>query len=161
MHSDGPEQDLKRLILIYIYIYGFSAGPIHHHRLHCSIESSLVDYQKLLATGMCRFKYTQHSCGHILPKFEENHNPSCELCVPVLVALKYYHDQPLHECMENARQQSPLHIPKPWRPVGPHTLDDAEEITHTYDGNYSNAGQYFAIIVSGRSIRPPRRGLQT
>ena len=79
---------------------------------------------------MCQYKYTQHSCGHIIPKLEENYDASCKLCVPVLVALKYYHDQPTHECLENARQQPPLRIPKPCRPVGPHIMGDAEKITN-------------------------------
>ena len=121
MYSDGPEQDLKRLILIYIYIYGFSARPIHRHCLLCSIKSPLIVYQESPATKMCQYKYTQHSCGHIIQKLEENYDASCKLCVPVLVALKYYHDQPTHECLENARPQPPLRIPKPCRPAGPET----------------------------------------
>lgn len=43
---------------------------------------------------MCQFKYTRHSCGYTLPKLEETHDPSYKLYVPVLIALKYYHDQP-------------------------------------------------------------------
>ena len=79
---------------------------------------------------MCQFKYTRHSCGHILPKLEVNQDPSCKLCVPVLVGLKYYHDQPLHECIENAFRQAPLRIPRPCRPVGPNTPFDSEELIH-------------------------------
>ena len=57
--------------------------------------------RNLLATIMCQFEYTRHSCGHTLPELEENHDPSCKLCVPFLVALQYDHDQPMHECIGN------------------------------------------------------------
>ena len=80
---------------------------------------------------MCQFKYTHHSCGHTLPKLEDIHDPSCKLCVPVLVALKYYHDQPTQICIENTFQQPPLRMPKPCRPIGPNSLGDAEEFAHT------------------------------
>ena len=81
---------------------------------------------------MCQYKYTRHSCGHTLPKLEETHDPSCKLCVPVLVALKYYHDQPTQICIENTFQQPPLRMPKPCRPSEPNSSGDAEEIAHIY-----------------------------
>ena len=80
---------------------------------------------------MCQFKYTQHSCGHTLPTLEEPNAPSCKLCVPVLVALKYYHDQPTQVCIENSFQQPPIRMPRPCRPMGPSSLSDAEDIAHT------------------------------
>ena len=81
---------------------------------------------------MCQYKYTRHSCGHTLPKLEETHDPSCKLCVPVLVALKYYHDQPTQICIENTFQQPPLRMPKPCRQIGTNSLGDTEESTHIY-----------------------------
>ena len=57
---------------------------------------------------MCRFKYTHHSCGHTLLKLEEPNDPSCKLCVPVLVALTCYPDQPTQICVENSFQQPPI-----------------------------------------------------
>ncbi len=81
---------------------------------------------------MCQFKYTRHSCGHTLPKLEETHDPSCKLCVPVLVALKYYHDQLTQVCIENTFQQPPIRIPKPCRAIEPNSSGDAEEIARTY-----------------------------
>ena len=81
---------------------------------------------------MCQFKYTHHSCGHTLPKFEEPNDPSCKLCVPVLVALKYYHDQPTQVYIENSFQQPPIRMPKPYRPMGPESLRDAEDTAHTH-----------------------------
>ena len=84
---------------------------------------------------MCQFKYTRHSCGHTLPKLEDIHDPSCKLCVPVLVALKYYHDQPTQICIENTFQQPPLRMPKPCRPIGPNSLGDAEDFAHIHAQN--------------------------
>ena len=55
-----------------------------------------------------------------------------KLCVPVLVALKYYHDQPTQICIENTFQQPPLRMPKPCRAIGPNRFGDTEEIAHTY-----------------------------
>ncbi len=81
---------------------------------------------------MCQFKFTRHSCGHTLPKLEEPDDPSCKLCVPVLVALKYYHDQPTQICIENSFQQPPMRMPKPCLPIGPNRLRDAEDIAHTH-----------------------------
>ena len=81
---------------------------------------------------MCQFKYTRHSCGHTLPKLEATHNPSCKLCVPVMVALKYYHDQVTQVCIENALQQPPLRMPKPCRPVAPNSLGEVEETAHIH-----------------------------
>ena len=81
---------------------------------------------------MCQFKYTRHSCGHTLPKLEEPDDPSCKLCVPVLVALKYYHDQPTQICIENSFQQPPMRMPKPCLPIGPDLLRDTEENVHTH-----------------------------
>ena len=81
---------------------------------------------------MCQFKYTHHSCGHTLPKLEEPNDPSCKLCVPVLVALKYYHDQPTQVCIENSFQQPPIRMPRPYRPMGPNSLSDAEDTAHTH-----------------------------
>ena len=81
---------------------------------------------------MCQFKYTHHSCGHTLPKLEEPNDPSCKLCVPVLVALKYYHDQPTQVCIENSFQQRPMRMPRPCRPIGPESLRDTEDTAHTH-----------------------------
>ena len=81
---------------------------------------------------MCQFKYTHHSCGHTLPKLEEPNDPSCKLCVPVLAALKYYHDQPTQVCIENSLQQPPIRMPRPCRPMGPNNLSDAEDTAHTH-----------------------------
>ena len=81
---------------------------------------------------MCQFKYTHHSCGHTLPKLEEPNDPSCKLCVPVLVALKYYHDQPTQVCIENSFQQPPIRMPRPCRPIGPESLRDTEDTAHTH-----------------------------
>ena len=81
---------------------------------------------------MCQFQYTRHSCGHTLPKLEGPHDPSCKLCVPVLVGLKYYHDQVTELCVENALQHPPLRIPKPCRPIGPNSLADSKELMDAY-----------------------------
>ena len=87
---------------------------------------------------MCQFKYTRHSCGHTLPKLEEPDDPPCKLCVPVMVALKYYHDQVTQICVENALEQPPLRIPKPCRPIGPNSFGETEEIAHAYARDQSH-----------------------
>ena len=84
----------------------------------------------VLAIRLCQFKYTRHSCGHTLPKLEDPYDPSCKLCVPVMVALKYYYDQVTQVCIENALQQPPLQMPRPCRPVAPNSMGEAEEIAH-------------------------------
>ena len=81
---------------------------------------------------MCQFKYTHHSYGHALPKLEEPNDPSCKLCVPVLVALTYYHDQPTQICIENSFKQPPIWMFRSRRPLGPESLRDAEDIAHTH-----------------------------
>ena len=114
---------------IFLYIYKYRSPEQ---------APSLVTYEDPLARIMSQFKYTLHSCGHTLPKIEEIHDPSCKLCVPVLVALKYYHDQPTQVCIENALQQPPIRMPKPCRPIGTNTLGDPEEIEliHARDRRY-------------------------
>ena len=87
---------------------------------------------------MCQFKYTRHSCGHTLPKLEEPNDPSCKLCVPVLVALKYYHDQPTQVCIENSFQQAPIRMPRPCRPIGPESSSDAQDTAHTHAQDQSH-----------------------
>ena len=122
-----------------------------------------VYYSSLLASEsighiMCQFKYTHHSYAHTLPKLEEPSDPSCKLCVsvlvalkyyhdqptqtpsdsscrlcvPGLVALKYYHDQPMQVCIENSFQQRPVRMPKLCRPMGSESLRDAEDTAHTH-----------------------------
>ena len=109
MCAAGPEQDLKRLILIYIYV-------IH-------VPST--------ALGMVD-----------------------KLCVLVLVALKYYHDQPTQICVENTFQQPPLRMPKPCRQIGPNSSGDAEEIAHTHawdQTRFERIMDYLGVDLAERS----------
>ena len=106
------------------------------HIIQTYLNWKPVPYPSLFASGsighiMCQFKYTHHSCGHTLPKLEEPNDPSCKLCVPVLVALTYYHDQPTQICIENSFQQPPR-MPRPCRSIGPDSSRDAEDIAHTH-----------------------------
>ena len=72
---------------------------------------------------MCQYYFTTHSCGHTLPRVEEPYNPTCRLCVPVLVALRYYHDQPTQVCVEGSFQQVPMRMPTPCPPIFPEPLN--------------------------------------
>ena len=102
---------------------------------------------------MCQFKYTHHSCGHTLPKLEEPNDPSCKLCVPVLVALKYYHDQPTQVCVENSFQLAPIRMPRPCRPIGPENLSDAEDVAHTH----AQDQRHFEEIMDQLGVNPAER----
>ena len=70
------------------------------------VQSTAIDdlgqLQYILLTQMaCQLMPIVNSIlitGYTFPKLEENHDPSCKPFVPVLVGLKYYHDQPMHEC---------------------------------------------------------------
>ena len=102
---------------------------------------------------MCQFKYTRHSCGHTLPKLENPQDPSCKLCVPVMVALKFYHDQVTQVCIENALQQPPLRMPKPCRPVAPNSLGEAEETARIYARDQTR----FEDIMNRVGVNPAER----
>ena len=103
-----------------------SCSALFHTCTACRVLESL------LATELRQFKYTRHPCGHTLPKLEDPHDASCKLCVPVMAALRCYHDQVTQVCIEDPLQQPPLRMPKPCRPITPNTLGETEEIAHIH-----------------------------
>ena len=118
-------------------LYSLTDQRLKNQHRNVYINWKTVCYPSLRASGsighiMCQFKYTHHSCGHTLPKLEEPNDPSCTLCVPVLVALTYYHDQPTQICIENSFQQPPIWMFRSCRPVDPESSIGAEDIAHTH-----------------------------
>ena len=88
---------------------------------------------------MCQFKYTRHSCGHTLPKLEENDDPSFSNN-PALACLRHS-DQPAHPvaCM----RLEPLMLQQ-----SPHTLPAAA-------GRFYNSSLQFALsrLLQNEGIR--------
>jgi hypothetical protein len=72
---------------------------------------------------MCIHRYIKYACGHTLPKDPPAvGSPSCTKCAFVLVALHFYHDQPLYRSVEVELKRT-IKMPKPCPPVFPTPLN--------------------------------------
>ena len=107
---------------------------------------------------MCIHRYIKYACGHTLPKDPSAVGPpSCTKCAFVLVALHFYHDQPLYRSVEVELKRT-IRMPKPCPPVFPtptNTSTAAHQLGATKDKDLARKmqksgadGKFITFVVN-------------